>query len=119
MIINSSLPQIDFLKKANFYEKLSLLIDNIFYKNNVVPILNVENQKDALTPIFHAETNTIFLHTSPQHNYYQQITYQFSHEAIHHLINNKLGIVTYNNDYIKSAEILCSAFSLYVIEYLG
>lgn len=70
---------------------------------------------DKNDPFYHVETKTIHLLTDKEKCYYMQIINQIAHELVHHIISEKLNIEKY--DYIehKEEEVLCSAYSLYVI----
>lgn len=77
--------------------------------------LTVENNSSLSGPWYIPNSLTIFLHTNISGDYYQQVTYQFAHEVMHHIVYEKANINFYTEKQKDMGEILSTAFSFYVL----
>lgn len=98
---------------VNHILKILKIISNAGLK--VSDELTIKNNPTLSGPRYIPSSRTIFLHTKISGDYYQQVTYQFSHEIMHHIVYEKANINFYTEKQKNAGEILSTAFSFYVL----
>ena len=118
-MISGNVWQIKKMENEKYFIKFLKIMKGIFSKYKVNFIFYIYNNPNAKTPLYSPNDKKIFITTDNTEMYYQQIIYQISHEMIHQLIYEICDNQDFKNKYLKYSEILCCAFSLYIIKCLG
>lgn len=100
------------------FQKFSIYTIHLFEKYNLECIFNVENDVvNENAPLFAPVENKIYINIKDFS--IEQIIYQLSHEIMHQLIYSIAGVKTYNGLIKKQSEVLCCAFSWFILSRIG